>query len=89
MASRTGPRFHCQPDTTPPEVPTLTSTRFGEPGYCQIDVVTPDAIRRGADDESEMGVTHGLFTPQREANLRIRLTEYLRFGLEAGFSYAT
>jgi hypothetical protein len=89
MASRTGPRFHCRPDTTPPEVPTLTSTRFGDPGYCQIDVVTPDAIRRGADDESEMGVTHGLFTPQREANLRIRLTEYLRFGLEAGFSYAT
>jgi hypothetical protein len=87
--SRTGARFHCQPDTAPAAVPTLTSTRFGDPAYGQLDVVTPDAIRHGADDESEMGVTHGLFTPQREANLRIRLAEYLRFGLEAGFSYAT
>ena len=44
---------------------------------------------RGADDESEMGVTHLLFTPQRESNLLLRLDEYLRFGLEAGFFYAT
>ena len=31
-----------------------------------------------------MGAFHELFEPQRETNLRIRLDEYLRFGLEAG-----
>ena len=36
-----------------------------------------------------MGVTHELYAPQREDNLRIRMDEYLRFGLEAGFFYAT
>ena len=36
-----------------------------------------------------MGVTHELYQPQRETNLRLRLDEYLRFGLEAGFFYAT
>jgi hypothetical protein len=87
--SRTGQRFHCLPAGAPGLVPVLTSSRFGDPGYCQLEVTTPGGIRRGADDESEMGVTHGLFTPQREANLRIRLAEYLRFGLEAGFCYAS
>ena len=36
-----------------------------------------------------MGATHELHQPQRETNLRLRLDEYLRFGLEAGFFYAT
>ena len=50
---------------------------------------TPPAIRQGADDDGEMGVLHVLAQPQREANLRIRLAEYLRFGLQAGLFYAT
>ncbi len=36
-----------------------------------------------------MGVMHPLFQPQREINLRIRLDEYLRFGLRAGLFYST
>jgi len=93
--SRTGPRYRCQPDPDDPAgvrratVPRFTSMRFGDPAYVQMSTATPDAIRRGADDESEMGVTHLLFTPQRESNLLLRLDEYLRFGLEAGFFYAT
>ncbi len=47
------------------------------------------SIRQGADDGGEMGVLHALFQPQRETNLRIRLDEYLRFGLHAGIFYAT
>ena len=43
----------------------------------------------GADDEGEMGVFHDLYQPQREANLRVRLEEYLRFGLEAGIFYTS
>jgi hypothetical protein len=36
-----------------------------------------------------MGVTHRLYAPQREANLRIRLDEYVRFGLAADRIFAT
>jgi hypothetical protein len=87
--SRVGRRYQCQPDGSPPATPILTSTRFGDPGYCQLDVTTPGAILTGADNQSEMGVTHQLYVPQRGANLLIRLAEYLRFGLEAGYIYAS
>ena len=46
-------------------------------------------IRQGGDDDSEMGVYHDLYQFHRESNLRLRLEEYLRFGLEAGIIYAT
>jgi hypothetical protein len=86
--SRTPRRFHCAGDD-PADQPFHTSLRFGDPGYMQLRRSTNDSIRTGASDESEMGVTHELFTPQRESNLLIRLDEYLRFGLEAGIFYAT
>ena len=78
-----------RPASDPRARPHFTSLRYGDPAYCQLRRSTPAAIRTGADDESEMGVTHELYAPQREANLRIRLDEYLRFGLEAGIFYAT
>ena len=34
-----------------------------------------------------MGAFHFLFAPQRESDLRTRLDEYLRVGLEAGIFY--
>jgi len=36
-----------------------------------------------------MGVYHHLHRPQRETNLRLRLDEYLRVGLEAGVFFQT
>ena len=93
--SRTGKKYRCVPRADdPPAVrtastPRFTCLRYGDPAYLQLATTTADAIRRGADDESEMGVTHLLFTPQRESNLLLRLDEYLRFGLEAGYFYAT
>jgi hypothetical protein len=69
--------------------PAFTSLRYGRPDYCQLGSFAPKEIRTGADDESEMGVFHDVFAPQRESNLKIRLQEYLRFGLEAGVFYAT
>lgn len=86
--SRLPRRYRDQP-TEPWHRPHFTSLRYGDPGYAQLRVSTPDAIRRGADDDGEMGVTHYLHQPQRETNLRLRLDEYLRFGLEAGFIYAS
>jgi hypothetical protein len=86
--SRTPRRFHCAGDD-PADRPFHTSLRYGDPGYMQLRRSTAAAIRTGASDESEMGVTHELYGPQRESNLQIRLDEYLRFGLEAGFFYAT
>ena len=46
-------------------------------------------IRTGAADSAEMGAWSHLKQPQREANLRLALEEYLRFGLEAGIFYET
>ena len=85
------PRRHrCHPENEAGRVrPQFTSLRYGDPGYCQLGRWCAVEIHRGADDESEMGAFHDLFAPQREANLRARLDEYLRFGLEAGILYAT
>jgi hypothetical protein len=70
-------------------LPHFTSLRYGDPGYAQLRGATDRVIREGAEDEGEIGVMHPLYQPQRETNLRIRLDEYLRFGLHAGFFYAT
>jgi hypothetical protein len=90
--SRTPRRHRCQPERDADAArlrPVLTSERSADPGYCQLDLRTPIEIRRGADDESEMGVFHDLFQPQREHYLQTRLDEYLRFGLEAGIFFAS
>lgn len=85
------PRRHrCLPDGAHPGVlPHFTSLRYGDPGYAQLRTATDAALREGADDGSEMGAMHVLHQPQREVNLRLRLDEYLRFGLHAGFFYVT
>ena len=83
-------RFRCLPDAAHPLVrPQFSALRYGQPAYMQLRASTPRVIRRGASDEGEMGVMHPLAQPQREANLRIRLDEYLRYGLNAGVFYAT
>ena len=83
-------RFRCLPDATRPDaLPHFTSLRYADPGYAQLRSATARAIREGADDEGEIGVMHSLHQPQREANLRIRLDEYLRFGLHAGLFHVT
>ncbi|TMJ11348.1 MAG: hypothetical protein E6G94_16235 [Alphaproteobacteria bacterium] len=86
--SRTPRRSNCQPDLVmaPPGVdkpieaarvtPHFNSIRYGNPAYAQLSRWCAAEIRRGADDESEMGAFHDLFQPQREANLAQRLSEY-------------
>ncbi|HVV86974.1 MAG TPA: phage tail protein [Kofleriaceae bacterium] len=69
--------------------PTFTVGRYGRPGFGQLADTTDVAIRTGASDESEMGAFQLVQAPQRLANLRASLDEYLRFGLEAGIFLAT
>jgi len=69
--------------------PQFNSVRYGNPTYCQLAETCASEIKRGADDESEMGVFHDLFNPQREANLRARLNEYTPAGADAGIIYAS
>ena len=83
-------RYHCVPnDRHPDALPHFTSLRYGDPGYAQLRSATDISIREGASDGGEMGVMHPLGQPLRETNLRIRLEEYLRFGLHAGIYYVT
>ena len=69
--------------------PQFNSTRYGTPTYCQLAHTCAEEIQRGADDESEMGVFHDLYQPQRAANLRVRLDEYTPAGLDTGILYAS
>jgi hypothetical protein len=96
-------RYRCQPDLalegiTCPEiqnrikarlVPAFTASRYGHPAYAQLGLNCPLEISTGAADGSEMGALCQLQQPQRERNLRLRLEEYLPFGLEPGFIYVT
>jgi hypothetical protein len=96
-------RFRCQPDlalagvTDPAErerirarlAPAFTAERFSDPGYAQLRLSSAEEIRTGAENGAEMGVFCTLMQPQREANLRTRLEEYLPFGLEAALIYIT
>lgn len=64
--------------------PIFNSFRYDTPTYCQLSDCCAEEIKRGADDESEMGVFHDLFQPQRMANLSVRLDEYLPARMDIG-----
>lgn len=70
-------------------VPSFTSIHYGDSGYAQLHLNSPVEIRTGAEDGSEIGAFCHLKQPQRETNLRIRLEEYLPFGLDPGVIYVT
>jgi hypothetical protein len=100
--SRTPSRYECQPDgVTASHMdqsekalaemrvrPRFNSRRYGTATYCQLANSCAPEIKRGADDESEMGVFHNRFQPQREANLRTRLDEFTPAGINAGIVLA-
>jgi len=69
--------------------PQFNSERYGTLAYCQLADTCADEIKRGADDESEMGAFHDWFQPQREANLLARLDEFTPAGMDAGIIHAS
>jgi hypothetical protein len=86
------PRYASRPAASDPPyemVPRFTSLRYGKPGYCQLGIGCPAELRHGAADGGEMGALHHLYAPQREAGLRVRLDEFLPFGLEAGVIFSS
>ena len=90
--SRTPRRYECVParDGDDPRVrPSPASTRYGSPVYALLPPGTASEIASGAGDGSEMGAYHLLYLSLREAHLRARLSEYLRFGQEAGVFFAS
>lgn len=68
-------------------IPRFNSTHYGTPDYFQLADSCAEEIKRGADDQSEMGAFHDLYQPQREANLRARLEEYTPAGTDVGIIF--
>jgi hypothetical protein len=85
--AKTPRRFECIEQTIAGPQPIFFATRYGRPGYMKLLASTPDVVRRGADDSGEMGAFHFVLGPLREADLRIRMQEYLPVGLEFGVIY--
>ncbi|MGF6789693.1 hypothetical protein [Paraburkholderia sp. 35.1] len=69
--------------------PVFVSRLPGLAAYLQLADSGPAELAQGAESGDEMGVFHGLYNVRREANLKFRLTEYLRIGLEAGVIHAS
>jgi hypothetical protein len=69
--------------------PQFNGIRYGTATYCQLADDCAPEINRGADDESEMGVFHDLYQPQREANLQARLDDYVPIGMDAGIIHSS
>ncbi len=99
--ARTPRRYRCQPDLTLRDTtdsaasvrarltPQLQSRRFGDPGYGQLSDRCADELLTGSSLHSDMGAFAHLVRPQREANLRTALDEYLRVGLTASVLHVT
>ncbi len=69
-------------------MPQFTSVRYGTPAFAQLGSGCAEEIRRGADDESEMGAYHDLYQPQRQAHLEARLAEYTPAGMDVGIIFS-
>ncbi len=102
--SRTPRRFRCQPDLALMTLgtsegnardrirkglaPVFCSRIYGHPGYARLTSRSPEEIRKGAENGSEIGAFNHLMEPQREANMREAVRRYLPFGLEMNIIYA-
>jgi hypothetical protein len=82
-------RFKCVEQALASAQPVFFSFRYGHPGYLKLLACTDNMVRRGADDNGEMGAFHFVLAPQRESDLNIRLQEYLPVGLDVGLIYQT
>lgn len=83
-------RFQClqeSADSADQGTPHFTTVRYGFPAYAQLAASSGARLLGGADNECQPGAFNFLYGQQRETNLRVRMAEYLRIGLEAGVFY--
>jgi hypothetical protein len=59
----------------------FVSQAFGHPGYAQLSAAAPEALRRGAENRSEIGALSGLNGPIRLDGLAAKYSEFMPFGL--------
>lgn len=65
------------------------SRRFGQPAYAQLSESAPEALRRGAENGSEIGAFSALLTPIKLDSLTAKVAEYMPFGLIPSFVFQT
>jgi len=61
--------------------PAFVSMRFGDAGYLWLAEAATDALRRGGEDGTELGVWNRALNPIKEDSLMRKVEEYLPFGL--------
>jgi hypothetical protein len=59
----------------------FSSLRFGDPTYCQLSAVAPDALKQGGEGGTEMGVFSYLNRPLRLAAVSTKLDEFAPVGV--------
>ena len=102
-SQRTPRRFRCQPDLIVSENirreasgqlaldrphPQFLSVEYGQPNYCQLPTETDKAIAQGSESESEMGVFHNEYFPQRRSRLEQQLTDFTPANMQAAVLFA-
>lgn len=69
--------------------PEYSAERYPHPAYAQLALSCPPEIRSGGEQGSEMGAFNRLQQPQREANLRSALPDFLPFGMDLAYLFET
>jgi hypothetical protein len=69
--------------------PEFTAEHYGSPAFAQLSLNCAPEICSGGADGSEMGAFNSLSQPQRAANLKSALAEYLPFGMDIGYIFVT
>jgi hypothetical protein len=67
----------------------FTSTRFGDPAFCQLSEAAGLPLSRGAENGSEIGAFSSLLNPIKRDSLQMKIREFAPFGLLPFFVYET
>jgi hypothetical protein len=70
-------------------VPRFDSIRFGQPAYARLAGDAAPELTHGARDEGELGAYHDLWQPQRAADTRAQLRQFVPAGIDIDIRFAT
>jgi hypothetical protein len=59
----------------------FSSLRYGDPTYCQLSQVAPEALQAGGEGGTEMGVFSSLNRPIRVASILTKIDEFAPVGV--------